>query len=123
MVIWLIKKIANKVTIKSSQNTSATVEHEWKIPKKRWMSLEQKQQIIDEWRLRCQQIINMLYNTTNQPSKFRAKNWVKINYVLWGTYNTTKQIKFKISTVKLNLCYYRDGCILVKGIIRVPNKK
>ena len=65
----------------------------------------------------------MLDNTPNQPPKFRAKNWVKINYVLWGTYNTTRQIQFKISTLKLNLRYYRDGCILVKGIIRVPNKE
>ena len=39
MVIWLIKKIANKVTIKSSQNTPATVEHEWKIPKKKKMDV------------------------------------------------------------------------------------
>ena len=26
-----------------------------------------------------QKIVNLLINTSNQPSKFRAKNWVKIN--------------------------------------------
>ena len=74
------KKIANKITIKSPQNTSATVESETKIPKERWMSLEQGQEIVDELILRYQQIINMLDNTPNQPSNFRAKNRVEINY-------------------------------------------
>ena len=27
-----------------------------------------------------QKIINLLDNTSNQPSKFRTKNWVKINH-------------------------------------------
>ena len=27
-----------------------------------------------------QKIINLLYNTTNQQSKFRTINWVEINY-------------------------------------------
>ena len=26
-----------------------------------------------------QKVINLLDNTTNQPSKFRTKNWVEIN--------------------------------------------
>ena len=44
------------------------------------MSLEQRQEIVDELILRYQQIINMLDNTPNQPSNFRAKNRVEINY-------------------------------------------
>ena len=74
------KKIANKITIKSPQNTSATVKSETKIPKERWMSLEQRQEIVDELILRYQQIINMLNNTPNQSSNFRAENRVEINY-------------------------------------------
>ena len=42
-----------------------------------------------------QQIINLLDNTSNQPSKFRTKNWVEINDDSQGTYNTNSQIKFK----------------------------
>ena len=37
----------------------------------------------------------MLDNTPNQPSKFRAKNWVKINYVLWGTYKPLGKLNLK----------------------------
>ena len=38
-----------------------------------------------------------------------------------GTYNTKSQIKFKTSMLKSNLWDYSDGCILVKGIRKVPN--
>ena len=44
------------------------------------MSLEQRQEIVDELILRYQQIINMLNNTPNQSSNFRAENRVEINY-------------------------------------------
>ena len=29
--------------------------------------------------IQYQEIINLLDNTTNEPSKFRTKNWVEIN--------------------------------------------
>ena len=48
-------------------------------------------------------MINLLDNTPNQPSKFRTKNWGKINYDLRGTYNTNSQIKFKTPMLKSNL--------------------
>ena len=35
-------------------------------------------------------------NTTSQPSKFRAKNWVEMNDDSRGTHNTDSQTKFKI---------------------------
>ena len=35
-----------------------------------------------------QKIMNLFDNTTNQPSKFRTKNWVEINYDLRAAYNT-----------------------------------
>ena len=68
-----------------------------------------------------QKIGNLLDNTPNQTSKFRAKNWVEINYDLRGTYNTNSQIKFKTSMIKSNLCDYSDAYILAKGIIIFPN--
>ena len=34
-----------------------------------------------------QKIIHLLDGQTNQPSKFRTKNWVKINYDRNGTYD------------------------------------
>ena len=34
-----------------------------------------------------QKIRNLLDNTSNQPSKFRTKNWIEINDESRGTYN------------------------------------
>ena len=43
-----------------------------------------------------QKIVNLLDdNTSNEPSKFRTKNWVEINDKSRGTYNVNSQIKFK----------------------------
>ena len=34
-----------------------------------------------------QKIINLLDNTSNQPFKFRTKNWVELNHDARGKYN------------------------------------
>ena len=34
-----------------------------------------------------QKIINLLDNTTNQPSEFKTRNWVEINDESRGAYN------------------------------------
>ena len=68
-----------------------------------------------------QKIINLLDNTSNQPTKFRTKNWVEINDDAHGTYNTSSQIKFKTSMLKQSLCDYSDAYILVSGTITVEN--
>ena len=44
-------KIANKITKKSPQNTSETVESETKIRKEKYISPEERKQIIDKLRL------------------------------------------------------------------------
>ena len=41
-----------------------------------------------------QKISNLLDNASNQPSKFKAKNWVEINDESRETYNANSQIKF-----------------------------
>ena len=38
-----------------------------------------------------QEIINLLDNTSNQPSKFRTKNWIEINDQSRGVYNTNSE--------------------------------
>ena len=45
-----------------------------------------------------QEIINLLDDTANQTSKFRTRNWVKINDGSPGTYNANNIIKFTTST-------------------------
>ena len=68
-----------------------------------------------------QKIINLLDNTSNQPSKLRTKNWVEVNDESRGTYNTNSQIKFKTIMLKSSLREYSDAYILVKGYIEVIN--
>ena len=34
-----------------------------------------------------QKLINLIHDTTNQPSKFRARHWVEINYESKGKYD------------------------------------
>ena len=55
----------------------------------------------------------------NQPSKFRAKNWMEINDDLYGTYNTNSQIKFKISMLKSSLYDHSNAYILVNSTITI----
>ena len=66
-----------------------------------------------------QKIANLIDDTSNQPSKFRTKNWVEINHESRGTYKVTSQIKFKTTVLKSSLCDYSDACILVKGTITI----
>ena len=58
--------------------------------------------------MECQKIINLLDNTPDHSSKFRTKNWVKVNDESRGACNTNSQIKFKSSVLKSSLCYYND---------------
>ena len=69
-----------------------------------------------------QNIIKLLSNTPNQPSKFKEKNCVEIIDEWRGTYNEDNQIRFKNSMLRSNLCDYRDAYILVKGTITVEKK-
>ena len=36
-------------------------------------------------------IINLLHDTTDQPSKFRTRNWVEINDESQGTYSANSE--------------------------------
>ena len=66
-----------------------------------------------------QKIANLLDNTSNQPSKFRTKNWVEINDESRGTYSVNRQINFKTSKLRSSSC--DDAYILVKGNVTVNN--
>ena len=71
--------------------------------------------------MKYQKIINLLDNTSNQPSEFRTNNWVEINFESRETYNVNGQIKFKTTMLKSSLCNYSDVYILVKRYIAVNN--
>ena len=50
-----------------------------------------------------QKIANLLDSASNQPSKFRTRNWVEINDESRGTY-TSNDIRFKTAMLRYNLC-------------------
>ena len=59
-----------------------------------------------------QKKINLLYDITNQPSKFGTKNWIEINDELKDKY-VNSNIRFKTQMKSSNLFNYSDGYILV----------
>ena len=63
-------------------------------------------------------IANLLDNTSNQPSKFKTKNWVEINDESRVTY-TDNNIKFKTTMLRCNLCDYAYAYIHVKGTVTI----
>ena len=71
--------------------------------------------------MESQKTTNLLDNASNQPSKYRTKNWVEVNDESRGIYNTNSQIKFKTTMLRPNLCDYSDAYILVKQTIAVNN--
>ena len=63
----------------------------------------------------------MIHGASNQPTKFRTKNWVEINDKSRATYNINSQTKFKTTILRSSLCDYSDADILVKGTIAINN--
>ena len=57
-------------------------------------------------------------NASNQPSKFRTRNWVEINDESRETY-TSIDVKFKTTMLRSNLCDYADSYVVVKGTITI----
>ena len=49
-----------------------------------------------------QKIVNFLDKKSNQPSKFRTKNWIGINDQSRATYNTNSDIRFKTAVLKFS---------------------
>ena len=54
-----------------------------------------------------QKTANFFDNASNEPSKFRTRNWVKINDESREAYYDD-DIKFKTAMLRANLCDYAD---------------
>ena len=61
-----------------------------------------------------QKIANLIDGASNQPSKFKTKNWFEKNDESIGACNVNSQIKFKTTMLKSSLCDYSDAYILAK---------
>ena len=68
--------------------------------------------------MKHEKIMNLLDNASNQPSKFRTKNWVEIDDESRETF-TGNDNKFKAAMLRSNLCDYADPYILVKRTITI----
>ena len=135
-----ITSVSKKKTAKELHNNDETEENlEITTHKKRYIAHIERLQIIDELKLvprnywqtnanakkykftvsiimEYQKIANLLDNETNQPSKFRTRNWVEINDESREAY-TGNDIKFKTTMLRFNLCDDADAYILLKGTI------
>ena len=60
-------------------------------------------------------IANLLESTSEEPSKFRTRNWVEINDESRGNYANSDN-RFKTTMLRCNLC---DSYILVKVTITI----
>ena len=52
-------------------------------------------------------------------TKKKKKKWVEVNDLSSGQYSVNKNIRFKTSMLRLDLCDYSDACIVVKGTVTV----
>ena len=71
-----------------------------------------------------QKIINLLDTTSDTVPRFVTKKWIEV-YDQPGTakdrYKPSKQIRFKTSMLRSDLCDYNDVYIVADGDITVTN--
>ena len=66
-----------------------------------------------------QKITNLLGNIADKVPRFITKKWIENHDQSGETYNTNKQIRFKTSMLRYDLCDFNDAYIVVKGTVTV----
>ena len=69
-----------------------------------------------------QKFTNLLGATPDEVSRFISKKWVEVHDQSGNAedrYKPSKQIRFKTSVLRSDLCDFSDACIVVKGAITV----
>ena len=61
-----------------------------------------------------QEITNLLGNIPDKVPRFITKIWIEVRNQSGETYNTNKQIRFKTSILRSDLCDYSDAYIVLK---------
>ena len=71
-----------------------------------------------------QKINNLLGSTPDKVPKFITKKCIEVNNQSGKSYSANKQIRFKTSMLRSDLCNYSETYILVKRVITVkaPNE-
>ena len=92
------------------------------------ISPEKRQQIINDLRLfsyhikmENQKITNLLGNIHDKVIRFISKKWIEVRHQSGGACNTNKQIRFKTSMLRSDLCDFSDAYLAVTGKITVTN--
>ena len=62
-------------------------------------------------------IANLLNTIPDEVPRFITKKWIEVHDQSETSFNTKKQIRFKVSVLKSDLCDYNDAYIVVKGTI------
>ena len=70
-----------------------------------------------------QKITKLLGNIPDKVPRFITKNWIEVHDQSGETYNTNKQIRFKTSMLRSDLCDFSDAYIVAKGIVTVSADK
>ena len=71
-----------------------------------------------------QKIADLLDTTSDNVPKFITKKWVEVHDQSGSAedrYKPSKQIKFKISMLRSDLCDFSDAYIVVKGTFTVTD--
>ena len=71
-----------------------------------------------------QKITNLLGTTIDEIPRFTTKKWVEVHDQSGSAddrYKPNKQIRFKTSMLRSDLCDYSDAYIVLKGTITVTN--
>ena len=66
-----------------------------------------------------QKITNLLGIILDKVPRSITKKWMEVHDQSGQTYNTNKQIGFKTSMLRSDLCDFSDEYIVVKGIVTV----
>ena len=61
-----------------------------------------------------QKIVNLLGATSAHVPRFITKKWIEVHEQSRGSYNINKQIRFKASMLRSDLCDYSDAYIMLK---------
>ena len=60
---------------------------------------------------------NLLDNIPDKVPRFINKKWIEVHDQSGETYNSNKQIRFKTSMLRSDLCDFNNAYIVVKGIV------
>ena len=118
-------KIADKITSLGKTKSKEKEDERQEI----YIPPEKRQQNIDDLRLfwhhiktEYQNITNLLGTRPSEVPRFVTKTWVEVHDQSGNAedrYKPSKQIKFKTSMLRSDLCDFSDAYIIVKGTATV----